>query len=177
MLISPTIKVMLKILQGRLPQYVNQEFPHVQSGLREGRETRDQIASIHWMVEKERESQKNIYFCFIDYTKAFHCVKSKSLSCVLLFVTPWAIQFSRPEYWSGYPFPSPEDLHGVNHNKLWKILKEMGIPDHLTCPMRNLYAGQEATLNNRLFKIGKGLQQGCVLSPYLEMLEWINHKL
>ena len=110
MLISPTIKVMLKILQGRLPQYVNQEFPHVQSGLREGRETRDQIASIHWMVEKERESQKNIYFCFIDYTKAFHCVKSKSLSCVLLFVTPWAIQFSRPEYWSGYPFPSPEDL-------------------------------------------------------------------
>ena len=77
MLISPIIKVMLKILQGRLQQYVNQEFPHVQSGFREGRETRDQIASIHWIIEKERESQKNIYFCFIDYTKAFHCVKSK----------------------------------------------------------------------------------------------------
>ena len=95
---------MLKILQARLQQYVNRELPDVQADFRKGRGTRDQIANI---MEKAREFQKNIYFCFIDYANAFHC---------------------------------------VDHNKLWKILKEMGIPDHLTCLLRNLYAGQEATV-------------------------------
>ena len=103
---------MLKILPVRLQQYVNCEFPDVQAAFRKGRGTRDQIANIHWIIEKTREFQKNIYFYFIDYAKAFDC---------------------------------------VDHNKLWKILKEMGIPDHLTCLLRNLYAGQEAT-----FRTGHG---------------------
>ena len=103
---------MLKILQAWLQQYVNREHPDDQAGLRKGRGTRDQIANIHWILEKAREFQENIYFCFIDYAKAFDC---------------------------------------MDHNKLWKILKEMGIPDHLTCHLRNLYAGQEATTFN--FKI------------------------
>ena len=110
-LISHTSKVMLKILQARLQQYVNCELPDVQASFRKGRGTRDQIANIRWIIEKAREFQKNNYFCFIDYAKAF-------------------------DY--------------VDHNKLWKILKEMGIPDHLTCLLRNLYEGQEATWNNRL---------------------------
>ena len=98
---------MLKILQARLQQYVNHELPDVQqAGFRKGRGTRDQIANICWIIEKAREFQKNIYFCFIDYAKAFDC---------------------------------------VDHNQLWKILKEMRNPDHLTCLLRNLYAGQEAT--------------------------------
>ena len=101
---------MLKILQARLQKYVNHELPDVQAGVRKGRGTRDQIANIRWITEKARESQKNIYFCFIDYAKAFG-----SQAC-------------------------------VDHNKLWKILQEMGIPDHLTCLLRNLYAGQEATV-------------------------------
>ena len=131
MLISHTIKVMLKILQGRLQQYVNQEFPHVQSGFRKGRETRDQIANIRWIIEKAREFQENTYFCFIDYAKAF-------------------------DY--------------VDHNKLWKIVKEMGISDHLICLLRNLYAGQEATVRTGhgtmdWFQIGKGVHQGSILSP------------
>ena len=96
---------MLKILQARLQQYVNRERSDAQAGFRKGRETRDQIANIRWIMEKEKEFQKNIYFCFIDYAKTFDC---------------------------------------VDHNKLWKILKEMGIPDHLPCLLRNLYAGQEA---------------------------------
>ena len=98
---------MLKYLQSRLQQYVNHELSDVQAGFRKGRGTRDQIANIHWITEKVREFQKKIYFCFIDYAKAFDC---------------------------------------VDHNQLWKILKEMGIPDHLTCLLRNLYAGQEATV-------------------------------
>ena len=102
-LISHTSKVMLKILQARLQQYLNRELPDVQAGFRKGRGTRAQIANICWIMEKTREFQKNIYFCFIDYAKAFDC---------------------------------------VDHNKLWKILKDMGIPDHLTCLLRNLYAGQ-----------------------------------
>ena len=106
-LISHASKVMLKILQARLQQYVNHEFPDVQAGFRKGRGTREQIANIHWIMEKAREFQKNIYFCFIDYAKAFDC---------------------------------------VDHNKLWPILKEMGIPEHLTHLLRNLYAGQEATV-------------------------------
>ena len=106
-LISHASKVMLKILQGSLQQYVNRELPDVQVGFRKGRGTRDQIANIRWIMEKAREFQKNIYFCFIDYAKAFDC---------------------------------------VDHNKLRKILKEMGIPDHLTCLLRNLYTGQEATV-------------------------------
>ena len=123
-LISRDIQVILKILQARLYQHMNQELPDVKAGFRKGRGTRDQIASIHWIIEKSREFQKNIYFCFIDYTKAFDC---------------------------------------VDHNKLWKILKEMGIPDHLTCLSRNLYAGQEATVRNRhetmdWLKIGKALR-------------------
>ena len=98
-LISHARKVMLKILQARLQQYVNHEIPDVQAGFRKGRGTRDQIANIRWIIKTAREFQKNIYFCFIDYAKAFDC---------------------------------------VNHNKLWKILKEMGILDHLTCLLRNL---------------------------------------
>ena len=102
--------VMFKILQDRLQQYVNCELRDVQAGFRKGRRTRDQIANICWIIEKAREFQKNIYFCFINYAKAFDC---------------------------------------VDHNKLWKILKDMGIPDHLTCLLRNLYAGQEATAKIR----------------------------
>ena len=124
---------MLKILHTRLQKYVNCEFPDVQTGFRIGRGTRDQIANICWIIEKAREFQKNIYFCFIDYAKAFDC---------------------------------------VDHNKLWKIVKEMGIPDHLTCLLRNLSAGQEATVRTRhgttdWFQIGKGVHQGCILSPCL----------
>ena len=106
-LISHASKIMLQILQARLQQYVNLELPDVQDGFRKGRGTRDQIARIHWINIKARQLQKNIYFCFIDYAKAFDC---------------------------------------ADHNKLWKILKEMGIPDHLTCLLRNLYADQEATV-------------------------------
>ena len=106
-LISHASKVKLKILQARLQQYVNCELHDVQAGFRKGRGTRDQIANICWVMEKAREFQKNIYFCFIDYAKAFDCVDRK---------------------------------------KLWKILKEMGIPDHLTCLLTNLYAGKEATV-------------------------------
>uniref|UniRef100_A0A8B9W9G2 Reverse transcriptase domain-containing protein n=1 Tax=Bos mutus grunniens TaxID=30521 RepID=A0A8B9W9G2_BOSMU len=132
-LISHASKVMLKILQARLKQYVNRELPDVQAGFRKGRGTRDQIANICWIIEKAREFQKNIYFCFIDYAKAFDC---------------------------------------VDHNKLWKILQEMGIPDHLICLLRNLYAGQEATVRTGRgttdwFQIGKGVHQGCILSPCL----------
>ena len=124
---------MLKIHQARLQQYVNRELPGVQTGFRKGRETRDQIANIRWIMEKAREFQKNIYFCFIDNAKAFDC---------------------------------------VDHNKLWKILKDMGIPDHLFCLLRNLYAGQEATVRTGhgttdWFQIGKGVCQGCILSPCL----------
>ena len=121
---------MLKILQTRLQQYVNHELPDVQDGFRKGRGTRDQIANIHWIIEKAREFQKIIYFCFIDYTNTFDC---------------------------------------VDHNKLWKILKQKGIPDHLTCLLRNLCAGQEATIRTGhgttdWFQIGKGVRQGCILS-------------
>ena len=128
--ISHASKVMLKILQARLQQYVNRELPDVQAGFRKGRGTRDQIANIHWIIDKAREFEKNIYFCFIDYAKAFDC---------------------------------------VNHNKLWNILQEMGIPDHLTVLLRNLYAGQEATVRighgtADWFQIGKGVHQGCILS-------------
>ena len=124
---------MLKILQARLQQYVNYELPDVQAGFRKGRGIRDQIANIRWIIEKAREFQKNIYFCFIDYGKAFDC---------------------------------------VDHNKRWKILKEMGIPDHLTCLLRNLYAGQEARVSTGhgttdWFQMGKGVHQGCILSPCL----------
>ena len=112
---------------------MNRELPDVQAGFRKGRGTRDQIANMHWIMEKGTEFQKNIYFCFIDYAKAFDC---------------------------------------VDHNKLWRILKEMGIPDHLTCLFRNLYAGQEATgrtghRTTDWFQIGKGVCQGCILSPCL----------
>uniref|UniRef100_A0A4W2CG81 RNA-directed DNA polymerase n=1 Tax=Bos indicus x Bos taurus TaxID=30522 RepID=A0A4W2CG81_BOBOX len=129
-LISHASKGMLKILQARLQQYVNRELPDVQAGFTKGRGTRDQIANIRWIMEKAREFQKNIYFCFIDYAKAFDC---------------------------------------VDHNKLWEILKDMGIPDHLTCLLRNLYAGQEATVRTGhrttdWFQIGKGVRRGCILS-------------
>ena len=114
-LISHSSKVMLKILQVRLHQYVNQELPDVQAGFRKDRGSRDQIANIHWITAKAREFQKNIYFCFIDYAKLFYC---------------------------------------VDHNKLWKILKEMGIPDHLNCLLRNLYAGQEAIVRTQTWNKG-----------------------
>ena len=126
---SHTGKVMPQILQAKLQQYMNHKFPDVQVGFRNGRETRDQITSIHWIIEKAQEFQKNI--CFTDYTKSF-------------------------DY--------------VEHSKLWKILQEMGIPDHLTCLLRNLYAGQEATVRTGhgttdWFQIGKGVCQGYILSP------------
>ena len=132
-LISHASKVILNILQARLQQYVNCELPGVQGGFRKDRGTRDQIANIHWIIKKAREFQKNMYFCFIDYAKAF-------------------------DY--------------VDHNKLWKIVKEVGIPDHLTCLLRNLYAGQETTVRpghgaTDWLQIGKGVCQGCILSPYL----------
>uniref|UniRef100_A0A4W2E7B8 RNA-directed DNA polymerase n=1 Tax=Bos indicus x Bos taurus TaxID=30522 RepID=A0A4W2E7B8_BOBOX len=132
-LISHASKVMLKILQARLQQYVNRELPDAQAGFRKGGGTRDQIANICWIIEKAREFQKNIYFCFIDYVKAFDC---------------------------------------VDHNKLWRILQEMGIPDHLICLLRNLYAGQEATVRTGhettdWFQIGKGVRQVCILSSCL----------
>ena len=112
---------------------MNRELPDVQAGFRKGRETRDPIANVLWIIKKARDSKKNIYFCFIDYAKAFDC---------------------------------------VDHNKLWKILKEMGIPDHLTCLLRNLYAGQEATVRTGhgttdWFQIATGVRQGCILSPCL----------
>ena len=124
---------MLKILQARLQQYMNQELPDIQAGFRKGRETREQIANIYWIIEKSSKFQKNIYFCFIDYVKTFDC---------------------------------------VDHNKLWKILQKLGIPDHLTCLLRNLYAGQEAEVKTRhgttgWFLIGQGVHQGCILSPCL----------
>ena len=123
--ISHASKVMLKILQARLQEYMNRELPDVQVGFRKGRGTRDQIANILWVIKKAREFQKNIYFCVIDYAKAFNC---------------------------------------VDHNKLWKILK-MGIPDHLICLLRNLYAGQEAKVRTGYgttdwFQIGKRVRQG-----------------
>ena len=132
-LISHTSKVMLNILQARLQQYVNRENPDVQAGFRKGRRTRDQIANIHWIIEKAREFQKNIYFYFIDYAKAFHC---------------------------------------VDHNKLWEILQEMGIPNHLTCLLRNLNADQKATVRTGhgttdWFQIGKGVCQGCIIITLL----------
>ena len=137
---------MLKILQARLQQHVNCELLDVKAGFRKGRGTRDEIANIRWIIEKAREFQKNIYFCFID--------------C-------------------------------VDHNKLWKILKEMGIPDHLTCLLRNMYAGQEATVRTghgttNWFQIRKGVYQGCILSlclfnyiwsTWCEILGWMKHKL
>ena len=130
-LISHASKVMLKIFQARLQQYVNHELPDVQAGFRKGRGTREQIANISWIIKKARKFQKNIYFCFIDHTKSFDC---------------------------------------VNHHKLQKILQEMGVPDHLICLLRNLYASQEATVRTVCgtidwFQIRKGVCQGCILSP------------
>ena len=121
---------MLKILQASLQQYVNQELPDVQAGFRNGRRTIDQILNICWIIEKARKFQKNIYFCFSDYSKAF-------------------------DY--------------VDHDKPWKILKEMGVTDYLTCLLRNLYASQETTVRTRYgtidwFHIGKRVRQGCILS-------------
>ena len=132
-LISPDSKVMLKILQAGLQQYVNKELPDVKAGFKKGIRTRDQIANIHWIIEKAREFWKNIYFCFTNYTKA---------------------------------------VYYVDHNKLWKILKEMGIPGHLSSLLTNLYAGQETTVRTQhgtmdWFTIGKGVCQGCILSPCL----------
>ena len=120
--------VMFKIFQARLHQYMNREHPDAQASFRKGRGTRDQIANICWIIEKAREFQKNIYFCFINYAKAFDC---------------------------------------MDHNKVWKILKEMGIPEHLTCLLRNLYACQEATVRTGhgttdWFQIEKGVRQGCI---------------
>ena len=122
-------QIMLKILQAKLQQYLNHELPDVQTCFRKGRGTRDQIANIRWIIKKAREFQKNIYFYFINYAKAFDC---------------------------------------VDHSKLWKILKEMGIPDHLTCLLRNLYTGQEARVRTGhettdWFQIGKGVCQVCIL--------------
>ena len=124
---------MLKILSVGLQQFLNWELPNAQIGFGKGRGIKDQIANIHWIIEKSREFQKNIYFCFIVYSKTFHC---------------------------------------VDHNKLQKILKEIGIPELLTCLLRNLYVGQEATLRTLhgttdWFKIGKGVSQGCILAPCL----------
>ena len=139
MVILPASKVILKILQAKPQQYMNQELPDVRAEFRKGRGTRDRIANICWIIEEAREFQKIIYFCFIDYVKAF-------------------------DY--------------VDHNKLWKILQEMGISDHLTCLMRNLYAAQEATLRNRhgtmdWFKIGKGEVKATYCHPAYFYAEYI----
>ena len=128
---------MLKIFQARLQQYVSWEIPDVQAGFRKGRGIRDQITNIRWIIEKAREFQKSIYFCFMEYTKAFDC---------------------------------------VDQNELWKILKEMGIPDHLTSLLKNLYTGQETTVRSGQgtmgwFQIGKEVRQGCILSPYIFNLQ------
>ena len=127
--ISHTSKVLLKILQARLQQYVNCELLDVQAEFRKGRGTGDQIANIHWIIKKVREFQKNIYFCFIDYAKAFDC---------------------------------------VDHNKLWKILQEIGIPDNLTCLLRNLYASQEATVRTGHGTTQSGSKSGkeCIKAVY-----------
>ena len=130
-LISHPSKVMLKILQAKLQQYMNHEFPDIQAGFRKGRGTRDQIANIYCIIKKATKFQKNTYICFIDYAKAFD---------------------------------------SVGHNKLWKILQEMEIPDYLTCLLRNLYTGQEATVRIGLgtidwFQIGKEVCQSCEFSP------------
>ena len=151
MLILHASKVMLKILQVRLQQYMNQALPDVQAGFRKGRAIRNQIANIPWIIEKAREFQKNIYFCFINYAKAFHC---------------------------------------VDHNKLRKILKEMGIPDYLTCLLRNLNAGQKATEPDMKQWTGSKLGKEYVKSVYChpvylsymqntscKMLGWMKHKL
>ena len=132
---------MLKIPQVRFQQYMNRELPDVQLGFRKGRGMRDQISNIHWIIEKAREFQKNIYFCFIDYAKAFGWITTN-----------------------------------------WKILQEMGTPDHLTCLLRNLYAGQKATVRTRhgtmdWFQIGKGVCRGCIFSSclfnlYTEYIMW-----
>ena len=129
-LISHTSKVMVEILQARFQQYVNRELPDVEAGFKKGRRTRDKIANIHWIIEKGREFQKNIYFRLIVYTKVLYC---------------------------------------VDHKNLWKILKEMGIPDHPTCLLRNLYAGKEAIVRTGhgttdWFQIGKGVPQSYILS-------------
>ena len=141
---------MLKILQARLQQYMNCELPDVQTACRKGRGTRDQTANIRWIIEKAKEFQKNLYFCFIDYAKAFDC---------------------------------------VDHNKLWKILKEMGIPEHLTCLLRNLYAGQEATVRTGR-ETTDWFQKEYIKAVYChpayltymqstswEILGWMKHKL
>ena len=132
-LISHAGKVMLKILQAWLQQYMNRELPDVQAGFRKGRGTRDQITNIHWIIKKAREFQKNISFCFTDYAKTFDCVA---------------------------------------HNRLWKILQELGTPYHITCLLRNLYAGQEAAVKTGhgttdWLQIRKGVCQGCILSSCL----------
>ena len=143
---------MLKILQVRLQQYVNRGLPDVKAGFRKGRGSRDQVVNICWIIERAREVQRNIYFCFIDYAKVFD---------------------------------------NVDQNKLWKILKEMGLPDHLTCLVKNLHTGQEATVRTGYgttdwFQIGKAVSQGYILSPCLFNLYaecilknagWMNHKL
>ena len=144
---------MLEILQARLQQYMKQEFADVQAGFRKVRGIRDQIANICWIIEKAREFQKNVYFCFTDHAKAFDC---------------------------------------VDHNKLWKILQEMGTPDHFTSLLRHLYAGQGAKIRTRYgttdwFQIGKGVHQGCILSSSLfnlhaeyilqEIPGWMKHRL
>ena len=145
------VKWYSKILQARLQQYVNHEFPDVQAGFRKHRGTRDQVPNICWIIQKAREFQKNIYFCFIDYAKAFDC---------------------------------------VDHHKLWKILKEMGIPDHLTCPLRNLYVSQEVTELDMEQQTGSKLGKKYIKAVYChpayltyiqstscEMLGWMKHKL
>ena len=134
---------MLKILQAKLQQYMNRELPDVQAGFRKGRGTRDQIANIQWIMDKAREFQKSIYFCFIDYAKDFDC---------------------------------------ADHNKLWKILKEMGIRDHLTCLLRNLYAGQEATVRTGhgttdWFQIGKrSMSRLYIVTLLIQLLCRVHHE-
>ena len=132
-LISHASKVMLKILQARLQQYMNCELPDIQAGFKKAEELEIKLPTSAGSSKKQESSRKSIYFCFIDYAKAFDC---------------------------------------VDHNKLRKILKEMGIPDHLTCLLRNVYAGKEATIRTGhgttdWFQIGKGVRQGCIWSPCL----------
>ena len=169
---------MLKILWARLPQYVNHELPDVQAGFRKGRGTRDHIANIRWIIKKARVPEKHLLYWLcqslcregngtpLQYSWLENPMDGGAWKAAVHGVTEGWTRLK----WLGSSSSKAFDC--VDHNKLWKILKEMGIPDHLTCLLRNLYADQEATVKTGhgttdWFQIGKGVRQGCILSPYL----------
>ena len=177
-LISHPSKVMLKILQAKLQQYVNCELPDVQVGFRKGRRTRDQVVNIHWIIEKAREFEKK-YLLIYNYPLCVTNIQDvkagfrkgrghRDQIANIRWIIKKAREFQKNIYFCFIDYTKAFDC--VDHNKLWNILKEMGIPDHLTCLLRNLHAGQEATVRTGRgkmdwFQIGKGVRQGCILSP------------